>query len=202
MRRMGLEAIYPKPRLSANRNHGQDLPVLAAERGRPAGVDQVWSADITYLPMASGFMYLAATIDWFSRYVLSWRLSNTLDGSFCQEMLEEALSRGETGSVQHRSRSAVHGGGVDGGSVGTSVAWSVQHGRTGSLSGQRVRGAAVAHQLKYEDVYLRGYEKKAAELERGLWAYFRFLQQRAPFVHAVFAIQDARGGVSAGPLTR
>ena len=59
--------------------------------GRP---DQVWSADITYIPMASGFMYLAATIDWFSRYVVAWRLSNTLDGSFCLEMLDEALGRG------------------------------------------------------------------------------------------------------------
>ena len=56
--------------------------------------NQVWSADITYLPMPSGFMYLAATIDWFSRYVVAWRLSNTLDGAFCQEMLEEALARG------------------------------------------------------------------------------------------------------------
>ena len=56
--------------------------------------DQVWSTDITYVPLASGFMYLAAVIDWFSRYVLCWRLSNTLDGSFCLEMLEEALGRG------------------------------------------------------------------------------------------------------------
>src|ERR687885_510435 len=56
--------------------------------------DQVWSADITYVPLACGFMYLAATIDWYSRYVLAWRLSNTLDGAFCQEMLEEALGRG------------------------------------------------------------------------------------------------------------
>src|SRR5208283_1685037 len=56
--------------------------------------DQVWSTDITYVPLPSGFMYLAAVIDWYSRYVLAWRLSNTLDGSFCLEMLDEALSRG------------------------------------------------------------------------------------------------------------
>ena len=56
--------------------------------------DQVWSADITYVPMATGFMHLAATIDWYSRSVVAWRLSNTLDGSFCLEMLDEALSRG------------------------------------------------------------------------------------------------------------
>jgi putative transposase len=90
---MGLEAIYPKPRLSAaGRNH-RVFPYLlrgvAVERP-----DQVWSADITYVPLRSGFMYLAATIDWYSRYVLAWRLSNTLDGSFCLDMLEEALGQG------------------------------------------------------------------------------------------------------------
>ncbi len=93
MRVMGLEAIYPKPRLSvAGRGH-RIYPYLlrgvAVERP-----DQVWSTDITYVPLASGFMYLAAILDWFSRYVLCWRLSNTLDGSFCLEMLEEALGRG------------------------------------------------------------------------------------------------------------
>jgi putative transposase len=93
LRVMGLEAIYPKPRLSAGRGH-QVYPYLlrdvAVERA-----DQVWSADITYLPLAGGFMYLAAVLDWYSRYVIAWRLSNTLDGSFCLEMLEEALSRGQ-----------------------------------------------------------------------------------------------------------
>jgi putative transposase len=93
MRLMGLEAIYPKPRLSAAGRGHRIYPYLL--RGvRIERPDQVWSADITYVPMASGFMYLAATIDWFSRYVVAWRLSNTLDGSFCTEMLDEALSRG------------------------------------------------------------------------------------------------------------
>ena len=92
LRIMGLEAIYPKPRLSvAGRGH-RIYPYLL--RGvsieRP---DQVWSTDITYVPLASGFMYLAAIMDWYSRYVLAWRLSNTLDGSFCLGMLDEALRR-------------------------------------------------------------------------------------------------------------
>ena len=90
---MGLEAIYPKPRLSVPGRDSRIYPYLlrgvAVERP-----DQVWSADITYVPLASGFMYLAATIDWYSRYVIAWRLSNTLDGSFCLDMLEEALRRG------------------------------------------------------------------------------------------------------------
>src|SRR4029077_13517791 len=93
MRLMGLEAIYPKPRLSAAGRGHRIYPYLL--RGvsieRP---DQVWSTDITYIPLLHGFMYLAAIIDWYSRFVLAWRLSNTLDGNFCLEMLEEVLSRG------------------------------------------------------------------------------------------------------------
>jgi putative transposase len=93
MREMGLEAIYPKPRLSAAGRGHKIYPYLlrGVKIERP---DQVWSADITYVPLPSGFMYLAAVIDWYSRYVLAWRLSNTLDGSFCLEMLEEALQGG------------------------------------------------------------------------------------------------------------
>src|SRR4029453_3214137 len=93
MRLMGLEAIYPKPRLSTARAGHQVYPYLL--RGvRIQRPDQVWSTDITYVPLASGYMYLAAVLDWYSRYVIAWRLSNTLDGSFCLGMLEEALSRG------------------------------------------------------------------------------------------------------------
>jgi putative transposase len=94
MRLMGPEAIYPKPRLSlAGKGHGIYPYLLRGVKVERR--DQVWSTDITYVPMASGFMYLAAVIDWFSRYVIAWRLSNTLDGSFCPEMLEDALRAGK-----------------------------------------------------------------------------------------------------------
>src|SRR4051794_32012038 len=94
MRVMGLEAIYPKPRLSVAGKGHRVYPYLlrGVKVERP---DQVWSTDITYVPMTSGFMYLAAVIDWFSRYVIAWRLSDTLDGAFCLEMLEEALRSGK-----------------------------------------------------------------------------------------------------------
>ena len=93
MRLMGLEAVYPKPKLSVAGQGHKIFPYLL--RGVTIGrVGQVWSTDITYVPLASGFMYLAAVIDWFSRYVIAWRLSNTLDGSFCLEMLDEALAQG------------------------------------------------------------------------------------------------------------
>jgi putative transposase len=93
LRLMGLEAIYPKPKLRAPGRGHRIYPYLLRDVkiGRP---DQVWRTDITYAPLPQGFMYLAATIDWYSRYVLAWRLSNSLDGSFCLDMLEEALSRG------------------------------------------------------------------------------------------------------------
>jgi putative transposase len=93
MRLMGLEAIYPKPKLTAARAGHRIYPYLLRDV-RVERPDQVWSTDITYVPLARGFMYLAAIIDWFSRYVLAWRLSNTLDGSFCLEMLDEGLGRG------------------------------------------------------------------------------------------------------------
>jgi putative transposase len=132
MRLMGLEAIYPKPRLSlAGRGH-RIYPYL------PRGVtverpDQVWSAGITYVPMASGFMYLAATIGWYSRYVVAWRLSNTLDGSFCLEMLDEALSQGRPEVFNTDPGGAVHGRGVHGpAGVGRGGG---EHGRPGAGAG-------------------------------------------------------------------
>ena len=93
MRLMGIEAIYPKPRLSQGCPEHRVYPYL------PRGVEinrvnQVWSTDITYVRLRQGFLYLAAILDWFSRYVLAWRLSNSLDTSFCLEALDEALSRG------------------------------------------------------------------------------------------------------------
>jgi putative transposase len=93
MRLMGLEAIYPKPRLSQNGKEHRIYPYLLrnVKIVRP---NQVWSSDITYVPMPQGWMYLTVVMDWFSRYVLSWRLSNTLDGLFCLEALEEALRGG------------------------------------------------------------------------------------------------------------
>ena len=93
MRLMGLEAIYPKPHLSQNTKEHRIYPYLLrnVKIVRP---DQVWSSDITYVPMPQGWMYLTVVMDWFSRYVLSWRLSNTLDGLFCLEALEEALGGG------------------------------------------------------------------------------------------------------------
>lgn len=91
MRIMGLDAIYSKPNLSKPNKAHKKYPYLLRNVIIDR-VDQVWSMDITYIPMKKGFMYLTAIIDWHSRYVLSWRLSNTLEGAFCREALEESLA--------------------------------------------------------------------------------------------------------------
>src|SRR5271169_2052626 len=92
MRLMGLEAIYPKPHTTQRDASHKIYPYLLRNLAitRP---NQVWSCDITYVPMPTGFMYLTAVIDWFSRYVLAWGLSNTLDGGFCIEALESACTK-------------------------------------------------------------------------------------------------------------
>jgi putative transposase len=93
LRKMGLEAVYPKPRLSQGGAEHRRFPYLlrgvAIERA-----NQVWSTDITYIRLRQGFVYLVAILDWYSRYVLAWELSNTLDASFCVEALKRALERG------------------------------------------------------------------------------------------------------------
>jgi putative transposase len=94
MRLMGIKAIYRRPRTSRPAPGHKIYPYLLRDIKitRP---NQVWAADITYIPMARGFLYLVAIIDWYSRYVVSWRLSNTLDADFCVAALEEALSKGK-----------------------------------------------------------------------------------------------------------
>jgi len=169
LRVMGLEALYPKPQLSHPGAGHRVYPYLL--RGRPIlRPGQVWSADITYLPLPGGFVYLAATIDWFSRYVVAWRVSNTLDGSFCQDMLEAALATA-TPEVFN----------TDQGVQFTARAWTERIERAGVRVSMDGRGRCLDNvfverlwrSLKYEDVYLRGYESVPA-LEKGLGAYFRF----------------------------
>ena len=115
----------------------------------------MWSTDITYVPLACGFMYLAAIIDWFSRYVLAWRLSNTLDGSFCLDMLEEALSRGRPEVFN-----------TDQGVQFTAAAWTGRLESAGVAVSMDGKGRCLDNvfverlwrTVKYEDIYLQRYE--------------------------------------------
>jgi putative transposase len=172
MRLMGLEAIYPKPKLSVRGRGHRIFPYLLRDVsiGRP---DQVWSTDITYVPLASGFMYLAAVIDWYSRYVLAWRLSNTLDGSFCLDMLDEALSGGRPEVFN-----------TDQGIQFTATAWTDRLESAGVAVSMDGRGRCLDNvfverlwrSVKYEEVYLHRYEA-VPELQRGLGRYFPFYNE-------------------------
>src|SRR5262245_49703643 len=175
MRLMGLEAIYPKPKLSAARAGHRIYPYLLRDVSidRP---DQVWSTDSTYVPLASGFMYLAAVIDWYSRYVVAWRLSNTLDGSFCLEMLEEALGRGRPEVFN-----------TDQGVQFTAAAWTGRLEAAGVAVSMDGRGRCLDNvfverlwrTVKYEDLYLWCYET-VPELQRGLGRYFPYYNEARP----------------------
>lgn len=173
MRVMGLEAIYPKPRLSQRNAEHRIYPYLLRDLAvvRP---NQVWSSDITYVPMPTGFMYLTVVLDWYSRNVLSWRVSNTLDGSFCLDALEEALS-------QHRPEIF----NTDQGAQYTSLAFTGRLERAGVAISMDGRGRALDNvfverlwrTVKYENIYLKAYATVRA-LESGLSDYFEFYCHR------------------------
>ena len=142
MKRMGIEALYRRPRTTKPGPGHKIYPHLlrATAVTRP---NQVWAMDITYIPMARGFVYLAVVLDWFSRRVLSWRLSITMEAAFCVETLEDALARhGKPVHLQYRSGFAVHGLGVH--RRARQQRHCDQHGRERSLARQRLRRAAVA----------------------------------------------------------
>lgn len=169
LRVMGLEAIYPKPSLSRPGRGHRIYPYLLRDV-RIERPNQVWSADITYVPLACGFAYLAAVIDWYSRYLIAWGLSNSLDGSFCLEMLEEALADSKPEIFN-----------TDQGVQFTAATWTGRLESAGVKISMDGRGRCLDNvfverlwrTVKYEDIYLRGYED-VPELRRGLGAYWSF----------------------------
>jgi putative transposase len=175
MRLMGLEAVHPKPRTTVPASGAKSYPYLLRDR-KLTRVDEVWSSDITYVPMRKGFMYLTAVIDWYSRYVLSWRLSNTLDGGFCLEALEEALLWGKPEIFN-----------TDLGSQFTSREYTGRLEEAGIAVSRDGRGRALDNvfierlwrSVKYEDIYIKDYEL-VPELVLGLTAYFRFYDEDRP----------------------
>jgi len=174
MRQMGLRALYPKRRTSQPGKGHTIYPYLlrglSIERA-----NQVWASDACYLPMAKGFMYLVAIMDWHTRKVLSWRVSNTLEPDFCVEALEEALARYGSPDIFN----------TDQGAQFTSKAFTgvlKTHGVQISMDGKgrwldNVFVERLWRSVKYEDVYLRAYETPAA-LSAGLAQYFDFYNTR------------------------
>jgi len=174
MRRMGVEALYVKPRLSlANLGHVKHPYLLRGlEIKRP---NHVWATDITYIPMAKGFCYLVAIMDWASRMVLSWRISNTLDSAFCTDALEEAIAKYGCPEIFN----------TDQGSQFTSESFTNSLHSNGIAISMDGKGRWMDNvfierlwkSVKYEDIYLKAYASMA-EVKNGLTSYFQFYNEK------------------------
>jgi putative transposase len=176
MQIMGIEAIYRKKNTSARHAQHPVYPYLLRNLviDRP---NQVWATDITFVPMARGFVYLVAVIDWATRKILSWRISNTLTSDFCVEALQEALNRYGTPEIFN----------TDQGSQFTSLAFTSvlkEHGIRISMDGKgcwrdNVFVERLWKTIKYEEIYLHAYES-VSEVKIGLTRYITFYNQRRP----------------------
>lgn len=173
MRLMGIEAIYPKPRTSRPHPEHKVYPYLlkGIKIDQP---NQVWAADITYIPMSRGFMYLVAVMDWHSRKVLSWRISNSLDTDFCLEALSEALTRYGTPQIFNTDQGAQF---TSKEFTDTLKTWGVKI----SMDGRgRVQDNIFIERLwwslKYHYVYLHEFENGSA-LRQGLKEWLAFYNQ-------------------------
>lgn len=175
MRRMGLEGMAPGPSTSRRHASHQVYPYLLRDLivERP---NQVWCSDITYIPLRRGFLYLVAVMDWFSRYVISWRLSNSMEVDFCLEALDEAFTHGCPEIFN-----------TDQGAQFTSRFFTDRlksHNVEISMDG---KGRALDNvfierlwrSLKYEDIYLKSYET-GADCYKGLKEYFKFYSHERP----------------------
>jgi putative transposase len=175
MREMGLEAIYPKPHLSQPHPEHKIYPYLLRDVSIDRK-DQVWAADITYIPLARGFMYLVAIMDWWSRYVLAWQTSTSLDTAFCLEALEMALQFGKPEIFN-----------TDQGSQFTSNAFTRMLKDNGIDISMDGRGRCMDNifterlwrSLKYENVYLMHYGS-VPEGRQGINSYFGFFNDDRP----------------------
>jgi putative transposase len=176
MRRMGIEALYQHPRTTQPHPGHTVFPYLLRAREITAP-NQVWAMDITYLPMRRGFLYLAAVLDWATRRVLAWRLSNSMTADFCLDALEAAIRAHGCPGILNTDQGSQF--------TGTAFVGLVQeHGIQFSMDGKGSwRDNLFIERLwktvKYEEVYLHAYET-VTEAHRGLAAYFTFYNQGRP----------------------
>ena len=176
MRLMGIETMYRKPNLSRRHPQHKIYPYLL--RNLPIErVHQVWSCDITYIPMAHGFLYLVAVIDWYSRLVLSWRLSNTMDKTFCVEALQEALDRYGKPEIFNTDQGVQF-------TCEAFIATLADQGIRISMDGKgrcldNIFCERLWRSLKYEDIYLRAYET-TKEARTGIGQWFTFYNDARP----------------------
>ena len=176
MRIMGIEAIAPGPSTSRPHPEHKVYPYLLRHVA-VIRANQVWAADITYIPMAHGFVYLVAIIDWYSRTVLSWKLSNTLDTRFCVEALEEALRRWGKPDIFN----------TDQGAQFTAEAWVEVLKANGIQISMDGKGRCIDNifverlwrSVKYEEVYLHAYDDML-DAKAGLGRYFGYFNDERP----------------------
>jgi putative transposase len=175
MQKMGLEAIYPKPNLSTSNKEHKKFPYLLRDLivDRP---NQAWAGDITYIPLRIGFGYLFAIIDWFSRYVIDWELSNLLETDFCLKALERGLLKKKPEifntdqGVQFTSNQFT--GCLENGGIQISM-----DGKGRALDNIFVE--RLWRSVKYEEIYPKGYER-LKEVRQGLKKYFEFYNKKRP----------------------
>jgi len=176
MKRMGIEALYRKPRTTRPRAGHKVYPYLLRNLviDRP---NQVWAMDITYIPMARGFVYLAAVVDWYTRRVLSWRISITMDVHFCLEAVEEAMQRHGAPEIMNTDQGSQFTSQTF---IGLMKGHDIQISMDGKNSWRdNVFVERLWRSVKYEDVYLRAYETVSA-VRTGLNRYFNFYNGRRP----------------------
>jgi len=175
LRKMGLAAIYPQPKTTKPGEGHKIYPYLLRNLAITQ-VNQVWSTDITYIPMPRGFMYLVAVMDWFSRYVLTWQLSNTLDGAFCLSALQQALRYGkpEIFNTDQGVQFTAHA------FTDTLQAAGIQISMDGrGRAFDNIFNERLWRSVKYEDVYVKEYATVPA-LEKGLGSYFHLYNYDRP----------------------
>jgi putative transposase len=175
MRKMDLQAIYPQRRTTVAAPGHKIYPYLLRNLNiiRP---NQVWSTDITYIPMQRGFMYLVAIIDWYSRYVMTWQLSNTLDGRFCLEALTQSLTHG-TPEIFNTDQGAQFTAQAFTGCLEAANIRVSMDGRGRALDNVFVE--RLWRSVKYENIYLYDYAT-VPQLEAGLHSYFTFYNHERP----------------------
>jgi putative transposase len=182
MRLMGIEAIYPRPRTTIAAVGHKIYPYLL--RHLPiTHNNHVWSTDITYIPLPGGFMYLVAVMDWHSRFVLSWQLSNTMETHFCMDALELAFTLGQPEIFNS-----------DQGSQFTAIAFTtclLQRNISISMDGRRraldnIFIERLWRSVKYEDIYIKDYQSVRA-LETGLGRYFWLYNYGRPHQSLAYA---------------
>ncbi len=175
MRVMRLEAIYPKPRLSVGNEQHKKYPYLLGglQVVRP---NQVWATDITYIRLRCGFLYLVAIMDWYSRYVLAWRLSNTLETSFCLEALKDALCHGHA-EIFNSDQGCQFTSHDFTGAVGAAGMQMSMDGKGRCFDNILVE--RLWRSLKYEEVYLKDYDDVPEAMD-GIRSYWNFYNTERP----------------------